>query len=256
MRHDYHERKVNRADNAEMQAAKSRQKSQQLYESSHNMVSGIPMGQPILIGHHSEKGHRRLLERSNNAMRGSVEADKAADHYEDRASSIRNNKTIATDNPDALQLLRDKLARLQAAHELLKQAGKLYRKNPNDKDGYMKLPGATIGQWNDMVKYGGIKRFEIANSNQNINSVKKRLEEQEAIESLTYKEEEKNGVKYIINPEVGRVQLKFGSRVPEEVYRTLRKHGFVYCKSEGAFQRKITGNGVFAAKMFLKQFNP
>ena len=35
--------------------------------------SGIPFGQPILVGHHSERRHRRVIERADHAMRRSVE---------------------------------------------------------------------------------------------------------------------------------------------------------------------------------------
>ena len=41
-------------------------------------VSGIPFGQPILVGHHSEGRHRRTIERAHNAMRRGIEADKKA----------------------------------------------------------------------------------------------------------------------------------------------------------------------------------
>jgi len=41
-------------------------------------VSGIPFGQPILVGHHSEGRHRAAIRRADNAMRASIEADKRA----------------------------------------------------------------------------------------------------------------------------------------------------------------------------------
>lgn len=51
------------------------------------MLQVIPPGQPILVGHHSERGHRRLLEKSDNAMRKSVELDEKAKYYNDRAEA-------------------------------------------------------------------------------------------------------------------------------------------------------------------------
>jgi len=50
-------------------------------------VSGIPLGQPILVGHHSERRHRAALERADRAMRKSVEESKYAARLEARAES-------------------------------------------------------------------------------------------------------------------------------------------------------------------------
>ena len=48
-------------------------KSEQAFATAHNLVQDIPPGQPILVGHHSEKRHRRTIERSHAAMSKGVE---------------------------------------------------------------------------------------------------------------------------------------------------------------------------------------
>ncbi|WP_143132963.1 DUF3560 domain-containing protein, partial [Brucella cytisi] len=35
-------------------------------------ATGIPFGQPILVGHHSEARHRRTIEKADRAMRASI----------------------------------------------------------------------------------------------------------------------------------------------------------------------------------------
>ncbi|WZN40705.1 DUF3560 domain-containing protein [Chitinophaga pollutisoli] len=55
MKHDYQERKQNRITRALELARKKEQESDQLYDHANKMASVIPMGQPILVGHHSEK---------------------------------------------------------------------------------------------------------------------------------------------------------------------------------------------------------
>lgn len=62
------EKQQARAERYEELARKAETQSTQAWEKSHEMVSHIPMGQPILVGHHSERGHRRLLDRSWNKM--------------------------------------------------------------------------------------------------------------------------------------------------------------------------------------------
>ncbi len=50
-------------------------------------VSGIPFGQPILVGHHSEGKHRRAIDKAHRAMGRGVEASKAADAARERAAT-------------------------------------------------------------------------------------------------------------------------------------------------------------------------
>lgn len=47
----------------------------------HSLLDGIPAGQPILVGHHSERGHRRTLEKADNAMRRAVENHQMAESH-------------------------------------------------------------------------------------------------------------------------------------------------------------------------------
>lgn len=92
-------------------AEKNETKSTLFYESSKSLESLIPFGQPILVGHHSERGHRSLLEKINNKMRQSIECDEKADYYQSRADNI--GTTISSDDPDAIEKLKVKLIKLQ-----------------------------------------------------------------------------------------------------------------------------------------------
>lgn len=47
--------------------------------------SGIPFGQPILVGHHSERRHRRAIERADRAMSKAVEETNKAKYFKGRA---------------------------------------------------------------------------------------------------------------------------------------------------------------------------
>lgn len=48
-------------------------------------VDGIPFGQPILVGHHSERRHRKALERCETNMRKAYEERKRSEYWETRA---------------------------------------------------------------------------------------------------------------------------------------------------------------------------
>lgn len=48
-------------------------------------LSFIPMGQPILMGHHSQRSHERAIERSNVHSHKSIEESKRAQKWDHRA---------------------------------------------------------------------------------------------------------------------------------------------------------------------------
>ena len=75
------ERKQNRIDRYNELARKAETKSIEAFEHSNSIVKCIPMGQPILVGHHSEKRHRRDLDKSWNAMGKSVQESEKAEYY-------------------------------------------------------------------------------------------------------------------------------------------------------------------------------
>lgn len=57
------------------------------YKNAKAIGDHIPFGQPILVGHHSERRHRKDVERIDNSMRKSVQMQRASDYWKDRASS-------------------------------------------------------------------------------------------------------------------------------------------------------------------------
>lgn len=70
-------------------------------------------GQPIIIGHHSEKKARRLHEKAWQDIGKSIEEDKKSKYYKDRAETVENSKVIYNDDPNAIQKLKDKLEYLE-----------------------------------------------------------------------------------------------------------------------------------------------
>jgi Spy/CpxP family protein refolding chaperone len=69
----YRERRLRKAERLRGWAAKRTAKSAAAFESARVVADGIPMGQPILVGHHSERRHRRDIARIDSGMRNGVE---------------------------------------------------------------------------------------------------------------------------------------------------------------------------------------
>lgn len=81
------DRATDRAERMTERAENAQERSRAEYQKSNDAVSGIPFGQPILVGHHSERGHRNALKKSDRAMTRSIEERDKAEHYEQRAQS-------------------------------------------------------------------------------------------------------------------------------------------------------------------------
>lgn len=122
---DYENKKQSRIERMESRIAKLRQfaegKDLSLFGEE---KSGITLGQPILVGHHSERRHRRHLERLNKLISKGYAASKMADRLEARLESIRSNRAIQVDNPNAKELILEKIAKLEKYRADLKASKK------------------------------------------------------------------------------------------------------------------------------------
>jgi Domain of unknown function (DUF3560) len=79
-----------RAERMEGRAEKAGKECTARNKAADAIAGVIPFGQPILVGHHSEKRHRRDLAKIDGHMRKAFEANEKRDHYERRAETARN----------------------------------------------------------------------------------------------------------------------------------------------------------------------
>ena len=59
----YKKKKKRRINRYKELAKKNKRASSEAYEKSNKLVSVVPMGQPVLVGHHSERSHRNLIKK-------------------------------------------------------------------------------------------------------------------------------------------------------------------------------------------------
>jgi hypothetical protein len=84
-------------------------------------ATGIPLGQPILVGHHSESRHRKVIERADNAMRKSIEEDTKAEDYRRRAEYWESRAgRINLSMPESLEYYKHKVEECRNHHQDLK----------------------------------------------------------------------------------------------------------------------------------------
>lgn len=125
----YRERRAARADRLRDWSAKREIKSTQAFAAVHRIADGIPFGQPILVGHHSEAHARRDQARIHSGMRAGIDhADKAGE-MASRADEIdrQADHAIYSDDPDAIERLAEKIARLEDERAQMKARNAAYR---------------------------------------------------------------------------------------------------------------------------------
>lgn len=255
MKNDFNERKAKRIETALNRAAKNEAESNQLYKTAQYMAGMIPLGQPILVGHHSEKRDRNFRNKIHNTFGKAYEKSNKAEYYEDKAEAIAYNTAIFSDDPEALQKLKFKLKGLQELHEFMKAANKCIKKQ--DKTGFLALPFATEQLWvelftPDRFKRAGFPSFKLTNNNATIRATEKRMEELSRKITKPVFDEVINGVRIYENTEANRLQLIFEGKPEEKIRKELKGHGFRWSPTEGAWQRHISDYALYAAKQITQ----
>lgn len=139
------ERLERRAEKREAWADGARQESNRRFDAARSIADNIPLGQPILVGHHSEKRARKDQERIHSNMSRAVEADKRAADHISKAGGIRDqlDNSIFSDDPDAIEALEAKATALEAAADRCVALNKEIRRELKNGDGWLDRIGAT-----------------------------------------------------------------------------------------------------------------
>lgn len=81
------ERAEDRADRYAERAARNAAAGEARWDRTRDRMSAIPPGQPILVGHHSERRHRRALDWAHNQDRKAVEEMGKGEYWAGRANA-------------------------------------------------------------------------------------------------------------------------------------------------------------------------
>lgn len=220
-------------------------------------LHAIPFGQPILIGHHSEKRDRNYRRKACANIDKSVELNRAAGEAEARAAAIGTGG-VSSDDPDGIEKLTEQLNERKAKQEKMGTANKLVRKK--DKPGLIAMgyPERLVDKWLTEPSWGGKFRayepYELSNNSANIRRIEDRIKllGQNA-ERETREEDYQGVVKMIENAEANRLQLIFPGKPSAEVRTKLKKSGFRWSPSEGAWQRHLNNSAIYWAKELIKE---
>lgn len=220
----YEQKQLLKAERYSELAEKNKERSEAAYASSRAIADNIPFGQPILVGHHSEARSRRDANRIHNYMSKSVELDKKAEYYANKVKNIENSNVISSDDPEAVQKLKDKLEGLYKRREDLKA---------------QKKAGTPI------------ESFQFSNLSGNIVTVKKRIAYLEAQAKTPEVDLEINGTRVWVDKEDNRLKIEFTGIPSAEIRQELKSNGFRWSPTNKAWQRQPTRYALDRAKEII-----
>src|SRR5690554_5438516 len=103
-----------------------RRNSDKYHEASNEGRDFLVLAEPIKVGHHSERGHRALIERNWARMEKSVEnADKAKEHERKAEAWEKRANNIDLSMPESLEYYSDELKKAIEHQQLLKSKPEL-----------------------------------------------------------------------------------------------------------------------------------
>lgn len=244
MKSNFEERRQNRIEAYHDLSEKNKKESQAQYERSNKLAQMIPFGQPILVDHYSAKRHRADLKRIHRAMDKSCEASAKSEYYANKAVAAESNTAIFSDDPEALTKLKEKLAELEQLQVHMKAVNKLVRKNDVKGLADLGYDESKIAAFmkGDYCGRKGFPDYALTNNNANIRRLKKRVQE-ESVKAVQKTTEYVFGdVKVIDNVEDNRIQIFFPGKPSEEIRTQLKRNGFRWAPSVGAWMRHRSVN--------------
>lgn len=211
-------------------AEKAKARSAQRFGIAHQIADGIPMGQPILVGHHSERHARRDQERIHNNMGKGVELGRLAEHHDSKADGIERqlDHSVFSDDENAVEALEARAQSNEAKREQMKRVNVLYRKG--DAAGLAAL-GLDLGQLR--AKLQGAYSWEqqpypsysLTNLGARIRADRERIKQIQARQQRTAQAEAAGGVS-IEQCADGYVRVTFAEKPERAILDALKAAGF------------------------------
>lgn len=241
---DYAERKAEKIERYQELAQKNEIKSTQLSEQAHKMADVIPFGQPILVGHYSEGRDRNYRARINKTFEKSVETSDKAEYYTRKAECLEKNRDVSSDDPEAIERLKEKLAKREKFQNEAKKINAIIRKKNISQEEKVKMIVDLGYQESTAIKLFekdfdgriGIPSYELTNNNADIRRIKERIEQLTKQRTEITTEHEIGDVRIVDSVEDNRVMVFFPGIPDESIRHKLKSSGFRWSPSNKAWQ--------------------
>lgn len=257
----YEAKQAARKERYEERAANARAESSSTYDRAKSMASAIPFGQPVHVGHHSEKLDRSFRERIHNTYGKAFALQDKAQHYEQKAASVGTGG-ISSDDPEAIEKLRAELANVEQAQERMKAANKAIRTHKTEEARIAALvaQGLTEAQAAELLKPDfagrvGFPPYSLSNNNASARRIAGRIAELEKLRQRVDVEQEADGYTYREDTGENRVMFVFPGKPDDATRALLKRHAFKWSPSRGAWVRQLNNAGIWAAQEVKKALN-
>lgn len=159
---------------------------------------------------------------------------------------------IKSGDQDAIERLEEKLVSLKDTQERMKAANKAIRMKDVEKADEELM---NMGYSEDQIKNlrepdfcgrVGYPSYMLQNNNANIHRIEGRLNQLRAAKEKGTQETEYKLFKVVENTEIMRLQVIFDGKPDQEVRTILKKNGFKWAPSQGAWQRILNLSGKYA----------
>ena len=261
----YEQRQADRIQRYQERAERARAGSQASHAKAHRMADAIPFGQPILVGHHSERRDRNYRAKIQLTFEGAFKLQDKADYYDRKAERVGTGG-ISSDDPEAILKLKKKLENLKSSQELMKNANKVIKKNKTHEAQLTGLIEIGIKEKlalellkGDFCGRIGFASYALTNNNAEIRRLTKRIEDLENIKKIEDLHEvygndvcKNESFVFELDSEENRVMFIFDGKPCEETRKILKSHSFKWSPSRSAWVRKITGNALYYARYAKK----
>ena len=253
----YEEKRLARVERMKTKAERTKQEAEATIERAREMGKVIPFGEPIHVGHHSERRDRNYRAKIHRTYDKGFKMLGEAETLEHRAARAERNTAISSDDPDAIEKLEAKLAALEDVRALLPRAREVLKKARSPEAARPKLIalGLDEGYAARLTPGPPLQRSAASTVKQNLDGeiqrVRRRIEDLKARAARGPKAPEVFGDARI-EEEDNRVRIFFPGKPDETTRKALRSRGFLWAPSVGAWQRKATESAWYWARSILR----
>ena len=211
-------------------AGKAEDRSSIAFDRVHKLADSIPLGQPILVGHHSERHARRDADRISSGMAKGCDEARLADHHRGKADGLERqlDTCVFSDDPDAIEAIEARVAENEAKRERMKRVNQLYRKGDAEGLAALGLDLEKLRAKVASIGYSWVKApyesWELSNLGGRITADRKRLDDIRARQQRAAAAEAAGGAS--IERGESWCRVTFAEKPGREVIDALRAAGF------------------------------
>lgn len=244
---EYEQKQEARRERLQAAAARAAQASNAAGQRAHDAVAMIPFGQPILVGHYSERRHRAALAQLDRAMHECVEQSRRAEELQRRADGV-GTAGISGDDPDAIEKIEARIAELEAKRArmlAINKAHKAFLRDPGSLDA-APLSDADKARVRSYVPAYSWEPhpcapYQFQNLGGNVRRLQLRVKQLRQRAAATAQDaepvtEDRGGFTVERDAAANRLRLRFPGKPAPEVRAVLKRSGFRWAPSEGAWQ--------------------